>query len=57
MKKMKFENVSNKLTKEEMNVLKGGIASGYTVGGKNTVASDCYQAKSNQWITDWKIDA
>ncbi len=38
MKKLKFEKVSNKLTKEELNVLKGGV--GFVSGGNNTKTGD-----------------
>lgn len=33
MKKIKFEKVSAKLTKEEMSTLKGGYKTGDTLGG------------------------
>ena len=50
---MKFENVSNKLTKEEMNVLKGGITS----GGNRCIVGDTFLPKPNIWVTDWKDDS
>jgi len=57
MKNLKFEKVSNKLTKEEMNVLKGGVMSGGSGSGGAGGAGgshdcDTWIAKQQAWQND-----
>lgn len=50
MKKIKFEKISEKLTKEEMNFVKGGIKVGQQVVG-DTEGGDTY-CGGNAWQQD-----
>lgn len=56
MKNLKFENVSNKLTKEEMKVLKGGVecerSNTYTDTAITQGSTTVYQADISGTKTD-----